>query len=282
MSRFGVFYLSLLSLMLMIAPWGTPVSRCLGAEPLDLSLEQVAQAVVLLHASTATGDTSIGSGFVVNLTGRLFLVTAEHVAMGVTGEGALTYGGQADQAMTTPLGDLVRSQSPQWVRHGTADVAARELRTDHPAGSLLLARALPPALFSTKLASPPRERPLTTIGYPLGLGGLLLGPDKRISPLTRESRPASGLLTLLRFDTHRPAVVFLLDNPSIGGFSGAPVFLLPSAHAQGGGLVFSAGTFCVGLVHGTLSDSTGGKLAAIVPVAFITEVLEQAYDARTP
>lgn len=260
-------------LMVVLAALAASVA---AAEPVELTLHQVAQSVVLLHAPAAAGALSLGSGFVVNLDGRLFLVTAEHVSKNVAGQVAVTYGDKDDRATTTNLADLVRSKPAKWVTHGTADVAALELRTDHPAATLLLARALPLSILISKLETPNRERPLTTIGYPLGLGGLQLGPDKRLSPLTQESRPASGLVTLERADTKVSTVMFLLDNPSIGGFSGAPVFLLPGVHFQGGALVFSAGTFCLGLVHGTVSDDTGGKLAAIVPGAFITEVLEKA------
>jgi hypothetical protein len=35
-------------------------------------------------------------------------------------------------------------------------------------------------------------------------------------------------------------------------------------------------TFFVGLMHGTLSDNTGGKFAAVVPSTFVTPTLEAA------
>jgi hypothetical protein len=38
----------------------------------------------------------------------------------------------------------------------------------------------------------------------------------------------------------------------------------------------------VGLVHGTLSDSTGGKMGAIVPSFLILETLEQVGTASPP
>src|SRR2546426_10101453 len=89
------------------------------------------------------GATSLGSGFVVNLNGRLFLVTAEHVSKTVAGQVAVTYGDKEDHAATTKLADLVRRKPGTWVTHGNADVAALELRSEHPAPDLLLARALP-------------------------------------------------------------------------------------------------------------------------------------------
>jgi hypothetical protein len=260
--------------------WGmTAVIAALGlaGEPVELNLQRAAQAVVLLHAPAADPKNKIvGTGFLVDLNGRLFLVTAEHVSKDMTGAVSLTYGDKDDKASTVPLADILSTTPLKWVTHGVADVAAVELKAPHPAVQALMPRALPPQVFINKLETPNRERPLTTIGYPLGLGALLLGPDKRISAITRESRPASGLLTLARFDTKQASVMFLLENSSIGGFSGSPVFLLPNAYSQGGALMFGSGSFCLGLVHGTVSDQTGGKMAAIVPVAFITETLEKA------
>lgn len=248
-------------------------------DPKELTLSAAAQAVVLLHAPAASGATSLGTGFLANLNGQLFLLTAEHVAKGLTQNVSVTFGDEKDIATSLPLAQLAGSANPRWTFHGVADVAVMHLKPAGRVAALLAPRALTPGIFIKNLEVPDRNRPLTTVGYPLGLGGLLVGPDKRISPLSRESKPASGLLTLPRADTKQPVVTFLLDSPSIGGFSGAPVFVLPSAFSQGAGLVFSAGSFCVGLVHGTWSDNTGGKLAAIVPVAFIVETLEKAYAA---
>lgn len=257
----------------------TVAALALAGEPVELNLQQAAQAVVLLHAPAADPkNTNVGTGFLVNLNGRLFLVTAEHLSKDLVGSASITYGDKDDKASTVALADILTSQPLKWTTHGVADVAVVELRTSHPTNQVLLPRALLPPVFINKLETPNRERPLTTIGYPLGLGGLLLGPDKRISPITRESRAASGLLSIARFDTRQSTVMFLLDSPSVGGFSGSPVFLLPNAFSQGGALVFGNGSFCLGLVHGTVSDQTGGKMAAIVPVAYIAETLEKAFS----
>ena len=66
-----------------------------------------------------------------------------------------------------------------------------------------------------------------------------------------------------------------MDDPGVAGFSGAPVFRLPSVHT--GGVRVGQGAFqCVGLVHGTFSDDTGGKFAAVVPAKFIAETVRKA------
>ena len=72
---------------------------------------------------------------------------------------------------------------------------------------------------------------------------------------------------------------FITQDLSIGGFSGAPVFdtRLPYS-SENVGLFVQVGSEprIVGLVHGTLSENTGGKLGATVPSFVILQVLEQA------
>src|SRR2546426_11071947 len=89
------------------------------------------------------GATSLGSGFVVNLNGRLFLVTAEHVSKTVAGQVAVTYGDKDVHAATTNLAGLGWGKPGTWGTHGQPDVAGREHRADHTAPRFLLSRALP-------------------------------------------------------------------------------------------------------------------------------------------
>jgi hypothetical protein len=138
---------------------------------------------------------------------------------------------------------------------------------------------MPKNLISSEANAPSRDRPLTTLGFPL-----MLGVAEHFSPISRESKPSSGLITLPRFDTHTPATFFLLADSSIAGFSGAPLFLTAAPYAMpNGAMVFpetggptSTPIRCVGIVHGTLSDDTGGKLAAVTPSAYILETIDKA------
>jgi hypothetical protein len=249
-----------------------------------LNLERASKTVLQLHRPAAGGATLVGTGFLVALPDALYLVTAEHVALQLGTDLHATYGEVGDRAKTLTLLQLTGSTIPEWTYHGVADVAVMEIQTEPDTMALLRSRALEPARLLRDLEAPPRERPLTVVGFPLGFGALVLGPESRVSPLSRMSFAASGLLTLRRIDTKTPMNFFLLDSPSIGGFSGAPVFLLPAPFTHDGGLAFSdaALAVCVGLVHGTLGDDTGGKLAAIVPVSYIVETLEKAYRRRKP
>ncbi len=244
--------------------------------------DAVASAVVL-HTPAAPGVEArpIGSGFLIAVDGRLFLATAEHVARVDVPRVDLTFADESDRPVSTPLSQISTTFPSAWVFHRQADAAVLELRADHPYSAEMLKRALPVSALLGVLEPIDRESPVTIIGYPLGLGGVYLGPDGRVSPLTREVRPASSLVSLKRADTKNPSVMFLLDSPSIEGYSGAPVFILPGAHSKEGALVFAGRVVCVGLMHGTWSDGTGGKLGAVVPARFVAEALAEAL-ARGP
>jgi S1-C subfamily serine protease len=149
-----------------------------------------------------------------------------------------------------------------------------------PSGSTLTApispRSLDISILVTTLSAPPRERPVLVCGFPLGLGFTATQKGAYLSALSRESKPASGLVTLVLPGAESPAVLFLLADPSIQGYSGAPVYLPAGAVVAGSAIGFAFEKSCVGIVSGTISDDTGGKLAAIVPSAFVFEAVELA------
>lgn len=245
---------------------------------------QAARGVVFLHVPSSKpggqDNLEIGTGFLVDIKGRPFLVTAEHVARLMSSKASITLGVEDDAARTISIPDLTSSAAePKWVVHPVADVAVLPLYPTPVVAAVLAGRGFPTTVFVSRLEAPARDRPLTVLGFPLGFGGIIVGPDRKISPISRESKASSGLLTLPRLDTKKPTEFFILDSPSVGGFSGAPVLILPAAFTRGAGLTFSSATFVVGLVHGTASDNTGGKFALVVPSAFVTRTLETAYAA---
>ena len=79
-----------------------------------------------------------------------------------------------------------------------------------------------------------------------------------------------------RFDNNKPSVFFLLDDPSISGFSGSPVFELPTQLVVGTTQTFVNAYRLMGLVHGSIGDKTGGGFAAIVPSKYIVETIKMA------
>lgn len=262
------------------------IAMAASGQDVSFTVEDAARAVVFLHAPAASkkggpqDSMEIGTGFLANLDGRLFLITADHVASLMNQNSSVTIAGAGDAIQNIPIAQFIGvSGPPKWHRHRVADVAVIEAKPASTLRTELLARALPPKMFVSKLEAPPRNRPLTVVGFPLGLGVVFTGPGQKISAISKESKAASGLLTLPRSDTKKPTEFFVLDNPSVGGFSGSPVFILPASFSDGASMVMSATTLVVGLIHGTASDETGGKFALVVPSSFITETLENVFKS---
>jgi hypothetical protein len=268
--------------------------------PMAASVEDVFAAAVFLHrtmSQTASidgveyevgvrkrGDTGFaprtvtrfGSGLFVTDRRLLFLVTAEHLARQMDADAQVTIRAEGDIPRTFRLGTLAGAVGPiTWTFHDTADIAVLRLTPPADAMPTLAGHFLPLEMLRDKLEPPDREKPLTTVGFPLGLG-----VKDRFSPISKEAKPASGLLVLPRFDTKRPALFFLLDSPSVGGFSGAPLFEFPGAYSSKGGLTIGGRLAVVGIIHGTISDDTGGKFGAVVPAALVLETLAKAGATR--
>lgn len=279
-------------LLPFLALTGPLVGQGTAPEPQPPSVETLARSVVFLtgpeptprSASPVKGSrpslVHIGTGFLVGIDDTVYLVTAEHVAAKLKDGAALTYASDGDRPVSHALQVLCGGRAPSWLRHATADVAVLQLSPPPSVLPELLARSLSPPLLTSEALAPPRSRPLTTIGFPLGLGVVITGPSGRLSPITRESKAVSGLLTIKRFDTKTPATFFLLDSPSIGGFSGSPVFMTAGAYSDSGGLALTSSTLCVGLIHGTLNDKGEGRLTAVVPAADIAATLTRAHSLR--
>ena len=100
-----------------------------------------------------------------------------------------------------------------------------------------------------------------------------LGVHEHFSPLTFESKASSGLLSYPRADTGTIQTFFALENPSVGGYSGCPVVDL-SIFKAGAMTTFGSGTCFYGVMHGTISDKTGGKIAMVTPSYYIHELFE--------
>jgi hypothetical protein len=240
-------------------------------------LDDLASSVVFIETRTVgQSESKVGTGFFALRNARMFLVTAGHVARSTNAGTTVTIRTEGDKPLQFRIQEISGKQGDQkWINHRQADISVLSLEPSPEVSKHFSEHFLPMNLFPEKLAAPSRDRPLTVLGFPLGLG-----VKEKFSPISKECKPASGLLPLARFDNQQETSFFLLDSPSIGGFSGAPVFLLPGTFSRSTGsasaLVFSKKLQCVGVVHGTISDKTGGKMAAITPSWFVVETLEKA------
>lgn len=71
-------------------------------------------------------------------------------------------------------------------------------------------------------------------------------------------------------DLHKPCYCYLLENPSMDGFSGVPVFV----GVQDRATTQMNATLVIGIVTGNTYDRTGGKFAVITPIFHLLDLIE--------
>jgi hypothetical protein len=234
-----------------------------------LDLDALSPAAVFLRQAIPDGHT-VGTGFFLKHNNILYLVTAEHVEadLGDTAEIIVSDLVSAIPIVLSWQNLNQQAKKTGWIRHPVADLSVLRL---NPEPSLLngalAKRFLPSDLLPTDLRPPSREVILTSLGYPLGLG-----TQGHISPLSFETRIAGGPITLPRFDNKKPCDFYIMQNPSIGGYSGCPVFDT-SIFKAGSMTTRGSGTVLWGITHGTISDRSGGKMAAITPAKLLRDII---------
>ena len=151
-----------------------------------------------------------------------YLVTAEHVARKTSLNTDLVISSENFLPHAFKLGDIIRNKNElDWVYHPIADVAVILLDSSKITEDFAKC-FLPFDMINFSIDAPNRESEVTVFGYPLSLG---IG--KRISAITKVCKPSSGLIELPRFDNKRKSDFYLLDDPSVSGFSGGLVLKLP-------------------------------------------------------
>lgn len=212
------------------------------------------------------GSEIVGTGmFVSNDKNEAWIITASHVARETTVHTIIALGDENNNCYRIPINDF--STSLDWKHHAIADLAVLKIMINESNIAYLTNRCLPYDHLNLTKSSVSRDVELTAIGFPNGLG-----IQGNFSPLTFRSYASSSFLTLLRADTNTLSDFFCLENPSIGGYSGGPVFDL-GYMVVGLMTTTKEKTICHGLMHGTMCDSTGGKIALVTPAYYLLDLL---------
>ena len=231
--------------------------------------EQVSPSVCSLRQRLPGGKVTSGTGFFLSAEKCLYLVSASHVANELKEDAEIVVSDANSKPVVLTWKRLTGSQDvPCWKNHSEADISIMALSPDKKTfANHLRGRFMPFELFPSATEPPSRDLVLTSVGFPLGFG-----ISGYFSPLTFESKASSALLTMDRFDTKTACTFFILQDPSIGGYSGCPVFDL-SIIKVGAMTTTGSGTVCYGITHGTISDQTGGKLAAVTPSYYLHDLI---------
>tara|TARA_R110000796_G_scaffold63858_1_gene147658 strand:+ start:6216 stop:7322 length:1107 start_codon:yes stop_codon:yes gene_type:complete len=215
-----------------------------------------------------------GSGFFVSKDLDTYLVTANHVANQISLEGEIYFQNINNEKRTLKLEKLADKNS-SWISHPIADVSVLRLNIYEKDRLYLEKLGISSFSYSSiknELTSPNRLQDLTIFGFPLSLGAM----GNQVSPITKKLKAASDIIYLNRFDNKVTNAFFLLDDPSISGFSGGPVVIIKESFENPySNKRVRMSPDIVGLVHGTINDKTGG-FAAIVPAKFIAETINLA------
>lgn len=200
--------------------------------------------VIFLMQDVESGqNANIGSGLLVSKDDSTYVVTANHVALKI-GNTFVAILPRRDGHS-----DKVKLAGIQWNKSIEADVAITKIEVNNQRHTeIILKRSLPFRLLTARPLPPSRDITLTVMGYPLGLGA-----TGYVSPLSIETKAASGFITLNRFDNGNPATFILLQDPSISGLSGGPVFDTGLTFFSGGRkMTVREGVSVVGIIHGVI------------------------------
>ena len=213
---------------------------------------------------------NVGTGIFVSSPAekeRIFgwIITASHVARETNENTTVVLANQDGQAPVLSL--ISFGPLSNWRHHTIADISAFQIVF----GDMILPhmdnRCFPLDHFNLEKQPVSRDYELTSLGFPRGLG-----TEGSFSPFSFRSYASSGFVTLLRADTNTPSDFFCLENPSMGWYSGCPVFDL--GYETNGIMTSSRGkTICHGIMHGTVSDETGGKIAMVTPAFYLKDII---------
>lgn len=204
----------------------------------------------------------IGTGIFIGKGQEAYLLTASHVIQKVNSQSYVILADLKGVPTKVMLNVLIGGS--KFLSHPQADLAKAKITINETNVSYLKGRCFPydHIDLSNNLVS--KDVELTTIGFPLGLGAT----GAKFSPLSFRSFAAGPLITLPRADNQVLSDFIILEMPSIGGYSGGPLFDL--GYMISGMMTQSKEkTILHGIVHGTVSDPTGGKLAAITPCKYL-------------
>lgn len=194
-----------------------------------------------------------------------FLVTAKHGIRSFKPHDLVIISNDNDRPLRLKFSDLTgKSSHLDWISHEMSDVAILPLSMNSSLSASLAGRFLPIELLAEKPHAPDKEAPLAILGFPLGIG-----VGEFASPILRNTRAASGIVNI------GPVALFVLQDPSVGGFSGSPVFKPSHYNTEMRTTLGPVDYEVIGIVSGTISDDTGGKFAAITPVYFLAELLKR-------
>ena len=220
------------------------------------------RVVCNIRTPNGKGGHEVGTGIFIEKNNVPYLLTASHVATSVNSQTVVVLSDDKGNPQSVDINVLLGGST--FVHHSTADLAKAEIIVSSINKQFLQNRSFPFTQIETNQVNISKDLQLTSIGFPLGLGAT----GSKFSPLTFRTFVSGPKITFPRFDNKIICDFIILEQPSIGGYSGGPLFDL--GYIISGAMTSTMGpTKLHGIVHGTINDETGGKLAAITPTSYL-------------
>ncbi len=231
---------------------------------IQLTKDSVFTIVCNIRTPQDDGSEVIGTGIFIEKDNKAYLITADHVSKKTNSNSYIIY---CDKNNTPFKRKLVKlNSSLSWISHSIEDISILELDVLNNM-DLLSERCFPYDQIEDDISKISRDDELTSVGFPNGLGAV-----GKFSPFTFRSYASSSEISFTRFDIPKIANFICLENPSVGGYSGGPILDLGIMHV--GVMTSSTGpTRLIGIMHGTMIDNTGGKIAVFSPAKYIKDLI---------
>ena len=211
------------------------------------------RTVALLSTPTNKGLAVATGVFLLSKNGTPYLFTAGHFAKHVNANTLVELpNGQGKAPSSFPLFSLTKGGR---IDSAIADLSAFPLTGIKPGDQkLFTSRFLTYESLLGDVSRPiDRDATLTIMGFPSGLGHDVKGA---LVPLSFRTYASSDYFHLKDPAYKEPLLLYALENASLGGYSGAPVFDLDSKNNG-----------VVGFIKGNL-DSGSGSVSLVTPSAF--------------
>jgi len=205
-----------------------------------------------------------GSGFLLTSNDQYFLITAKHVADFLRKESSeIFFRGTNQVAQGFKLKDFTSKDLVAGF-NGESDFFILKLETlDTTKLNILKRSSLDAKVLANNRESIDRNADVLVMGYPIC-------DYDHFSPITFKSYFSSALMNIKIESLWKPCLCYLLENPSMEGFSGGPVFI----GVKDRSFVLGNKTLIAGIVTGTKFDSTGGKFAVITPSFYLLDLIK--------
>jgi hypothetical protein len=216
--------------------------------------------------------TFFGTGLIVKYNTRDYVVTARHVAEGLSPTAEIIINRSTNKSGSITFEWLSKQENikgTRWFHHPKADISVHPMA--YPEQFELL--AIGEDLFPKK----DTETPLLTLAYVLGFP-MGLGVQDKLSPIAKGTQIASRATSIDRPGISPDLQFILLDQALVQGYSGSPVFYTEDvmSNVQIGTQRMKGGErlHFVGIVSGTISDNTGGKITLVIPISYVWDIFE--------